>query len=102
MHHNLVPIPKVKEEGYLEDSGDVLKIITEKKVGLAMTGYGENAFGIKIEKTPIINAGSISWELHRNPFGNSFNLIDIYENTIVAYEIHTIQNSKKLLGKWLR
>ena len=100
MHHNLVPVPGVREIGYLEDAGNVLKIITDKKTELTLTGHGGNSNAVKVEKSPIINAGSISWELHRNPFGNSFNVIDIYEDMIVAFEIQATWGSRKLLGMW--
>jgi len=100
MHHNIIPIPRSREIGFLEDGGNVLKILTEEKAELVLTGHGGNTLGIKVEETPIINAGSISWELHRNPFGNSFNLIDIYEDMIAAFEIQATWGSRKLLGIW--
>ena len=100
MHHNIIPIPRSREIGFLEDGGDVLKLLTSERADLVLTGHGGNAFGLKIESTPIVNAGSISWELHRNPFGNSYNLIDIYENMIVAFQIQATWNAGKLLGIW--
>jgi len=100
MHHNITPIPKSREIGFLEDGGNVLKILTDEKANLVLTGHGGNSLGMKIEQTPIVNAGSISWELHRNPFGNSFNLIDIYEDMIATFEIQATWGSRKLLGMW--
>ncbi|WP_172672578.1 metallophosphoesterase [Thermococcus sp. EP1] len=100
MHHNITPIPKSREIGFLEDGGNVLKILTEENTNLVLTGHGGNSLGIKVEETPIINAGSISWELHRNPFGNSFNIIDIYEDMVAAFEIQATWGSRKLLGLW--
>ncbi|MFA4646416.1 metallophosphoesterase [Pyrococcus kukulkanii] len=100
MHHNLVPVPRARELGYLEDAGNVLKIITDQETELTLTGHGGNAHAVKVEKTPIINAGSISWELHRDPFGNSFNLIDVYEDMIIAFEVQATWGSRKLLGMW--
>lgn len=100
MHHNVIPIPKSRELGFLEDGGNVLKILASHAADLVLTGHGGNAVGIKVENTPIINAGSISWELHRNPFGNSFNLIDIYPSMVVAFEVQATWGSRKLLGMW--
>ncbi len=57
---------------------------------------------MKIENTPIVNAGSVSWELHRNPFGNSFNLVDIYTDMVVVWEVQSTWGSRKLLGIWKR
>ncbi len=100
MHHNVVPIPNVREIGFLEDAGNVLNTLVSKRADLVLTGHGGNALGIKIENTPIINAGSISWELHRNPFGNSFNVIDIYSGMIFAFEVQATWGARKLLGIW--
>lgn len=102
MHHNVVPVPKSREIGFLEDAGDVLKVLTDEGTELVLTGHGGNAFGVKIENTPIVNAGSVSWELHRNPFGNSFNLVDIYREMVVVWEVQSTWGSRKLLGIWKR
>ncbi len=100
MHHNVLPIPRSRELGFLEDAGDVLKAITEGEANLVLTGHGGNTFGVKIEKTPVVNAGSVSWELHRNPFGNSFNLIDVYRDITVVFEVQSTWGTRKLLGIW--
>ena len=100
LHHNVVPIPRSRELGFLEDAGDVLHVLTEGGANLVLTGHGGNAFGVKVESTPVVNAGSISWELHRNPFGNSFNVIDIYRDMMVAFEVQATWGSGRLLGIW--
>ncbi|ASJ11358.1 phosphohydrolase [Thermococcus sp. P6] len=100
MHHNVVPVPRSRDVGFLEDAGDVLRVITEGEANLVLTGHGGNSFGIKIEKTPIINAGSISWELHRNPYGNSFNIIDVYPDMVVAFEMQATWGSRRPIGMW--
>jgi len=102
MHHNIVPIPRSREIGFLEDAGDVLRTLTEEGAGLVLTGHGGNSFAARVDETPVINAGSISWELHRNPFGNSFNVIDIYRDMVVAFEIQATWGSGRLLGMWAR
>ena len=100
MHHNIVPIPRSRELGFLEDAGDVLKVLTDGEANLVLTGHGGNTFAVKIEKTPVVNAGSVSWELHRNPFGNSFNLIDVYRDMTVVFEVQATWGTRKLLGIW--
>ncbi len=100
MHHNIIPVPRSRELGFLEDAGDVLRVLTEGRANLVLTGHGGNTFGVKVEGTPIVNAGSISWELHRNPFGNSFNLIDVYEDMIVAFEVQATWGTRRLIGLW--
>ncbi len=102
MHHNVIPIPRSREIGFLEDGGDVLKLLTREGTELVLTGHGGNAYGVKVERTPIVNAGSVSWELHRNPFGNSFNLIDVYTDMVVVWEVQATWGSRKLLGIWKR
>ena len=100
MHHNVVPIPRSREVGFLEDAGDVLKLLTGKGTELVLTGHGGNAFAVKVENTIVINAGSVSWELHRNPFGNSFNVIDVYPCMVIAFEVQATWGSRRLLGVW--
>ena len=100
LHHNIIPIPRSREVGFLEDAGDVLRTVTQGDANLVLTGHGGNSFAVKVEKTPVVNAGSVSWELHRNPFGNSFNLIDIYPGMIVAFEVQATWGSGRLLGIW--
>ncbi|ASA77561.1 metallophosphoesterase [Thermococcus sp. 5-4] len=100
MHHNIVPIPRSREVGFLEDAGDVLRVITRREANLVLTGHGGNSFGIKVEKTPIVNAGSISWELHRNPYGNTFNVIDVYRDMVVVFEVQATWGSGRLVGIW--
>jgi predicted phosphodiesterase len=100
MHHNIVPIPRSREVGFLEDAGDVLRVITRREANLVLTGHGGNSFGIKVEKTPIVNAGSVSWELHRNPYGNSFNVIDVYRDMVVVFEVQATWGSGRLVGIW--
>ncbi|ANF23431.1 metallophosphoesterase family protein [Thermococcus piezophilus] len=100
MHHNIVPIPRSRERGFLEDAGDVLRMLTREKANLVLTGHGGNSFGIKVENTPIVNASSVSWELHRNPYGNTFNLIDIYRDLMVVFEVQATWGSGRLLGMW--
>lgn len=51
------------------------------------TGFGGNSFFLKIENTVFANAGSFSWELHRNPHGYSFNLIELFTDRISIKEI---------------
>ncbi len=100
MHHNVVPIPGSRERGFLEDAGDVLKLLTENNTELVLTGHGGNAFAVRVEDTVVVNAGSVSWELHRNTFGNSFNVIDVYPDMVVVFEVQALWGSRRLLGMW--
>ncbi|SNR79703.1 metallophosphoesterase family protein [Desulfurobacterium atlanticum] len=88
LHHNLLPVPHNRETGILEDAGDIIKLLIDKGVKLVLTGYGDNSFFTKLENVSFVNSGSFSWELHNNPAGFSFNLIEIYENDVCVKEIY--------------
>ena len=87
LHHNLLPVPRNRETGVLEDAGDIIKLLIDKGVKLVLTGYGGNSFFTKLENIFFVNAGSFSWELHNNPDGYSFNLIEIYENDVCVKKV---------------
>ena len=101
-HHNVVPIPHAREKGLLEDSGDLLKTILRKKINLVLTGTSSHPFAVMIDNTIIVNANSVSSVFHRSVYGNSFNVIDIYEKNIVAYEINSLWGTRRVLGMWER
>ncbi|WP_457568872.1 metallophosphoesterase family protein [Desulfurobacterium sp.] len=93
LHHNLIPIPRNRENGYLEDAGDIIKTLVENNVKLVMTGFGGNSFFLKIENTVFANAGSFSWELHRNPHGYSFNSIELFTDRVSIKEINILSQN---------
>jgi predicted phosphodiesterase len=102
LHHNVIPIPHIRERGLLEDSGDFLRELCDINVDLVLTGHSSHPYAVKIENTLICNANTISGLHHRNPFGNSFNVIDIYEKLIYISEIHSLWGSRRILGTWKR
>ena len=100
LHHNVIPIPHSREKGLLEDSGDLLYDIVDKKIDLVLTGTSSHPFAVKINDTIIVNANSVSSVYTRSISGNSFNMIDIYENLIVVYEVNSLWGKKKIIGMW--
>ncbi|MBU7016513.1 MAG: metallophosphoesterase [Theionarchaea archaeon] len=102
LHHNVVPLPHIREKGLLEDSGDVLKSLCDLQVDLVLTGHSSYPSAKKVDKTIISNANAISCQYVRSLYGNSFNVIDIYENLANISEIHSLLGSKRILGIWKR
>ena len=102
LHHNVIPIIHSREKGLLEDSGDLLKQIVDEKISLVLTGTSSHAYALKIEDTVVVNANSLSSVYHRSVHGNSFNLIDIYENIVIVYEVNSLWGTKRILGMWDR
>lgn len=100
LHHNVLPIPHSREKGLLEDSGDLLKDIVENRINLVLTGASAHPYVGKVENTLIVNANSLSSVYHRSLFGNSFNLIDIYEKVIAVFDVNSLWKKRRLLGLW--
>ncbi len=102
LHHNILPIPHAREKGLLEDSGDFLREVVDKKIDLVLTGTSSHPSAMKIGDTVVVNANSMSSVYQRSKFGNSFNVIDIYEKAIVVYEINSLWGRRKIQGVWDR
>lgn len=102
MHHNIVPLPHIREKGLLEDAGDVLKAFCDLHVDLVLTGHSSYPYVTRINDTIISNTNALSSQYVRSLYGNSFNVIDIYENLINIYEIHSLWRAKRILGIWKR
>lgn len=101
-HHNVVPLPHIREKGLLEDSGDVLKSLCDLKVDLVLTGHSSYPYATKVNDTVLCNANAVSCQYVRSLYGNSFNVIDIYENVVYISEINSLWGSKRILGIWKR
>lgn len=102
LHHNVLPIPHAREKGLLEDGGDFLREAVDEKVDLILTGTSSHPFAARVEKTVIANANSLSSVYQRSLFGNSFNVIDVYEKVLVVSEISSLWGTRRILGMWER
>ena len=102
MHHNVVPIPRIRERGLLEDAGDLLEFFVSEGVDLVLTGCSSFPMAIKVEGTLLVNANTISDRVHRSPFGCSFNVVDVYEDFVMVQEVHSLWGSRRTLGIWQR
>jgi 3',5'-cyclic AMP phosphodiesterase CpdA len=102
LHHNVIPLPHIREKGLLEDAGDVLKALSDTQVDLVLTGHSSYPYASRADRTIISNTNAVSCRYSRSSYGNSFNIIDIYENLIAVSEIHSLWGSKRILGIWKR
>ena len=102
IHHNVLPIPHSREKGLLEDSGDLLRQLADAQIDLVLTGTSSHPFAARVENTIVVNANSLSSVYQRSIFGNSFNIIDIYEEAIAVFEINSLWGRRRLLGIWER
>ncbi len=102
LHHNVLPIPHAREKGLLEDSGDFLRELVDEEIDLVLTGTSSHPFSAKIGDTIVVNANSMSSVYQRSVYGNSFNLIDIYEKVIVVSEINSLWGTRRIVGMWER
>lgn len=102
LHHHLVPVPHSREKGLLEDAGDLLRESVDGAIDLILTGTSSHAYAVRVAGTIIVNASSVSSVYQRSTFGHSFNLIDIYEEAVVAIEINAMWGARRTLGLWSR
>ncbi|MBS3813267.1 metallophosphoesterase [Candidatus Bipolaricaulota bacterium] len=100
LHHNVLPIPHSREKGLLEDSGDLLRESVDNNVHVILTGTSSHPFATRINNTVVANANSFSSIYQRSLYGNSFNLIDIYEKIIVVSEVNCLWGTRRILGMW--
>jgi predicted phosphodiesterase len=100
-HHHILPLPNIREKYPIEDSGDILKDLTDMKVDMILTGHRHIANTRKINQTVIINANTLSSKRTLAKQPNSFNLIDIFTNgTAKITEISIKNGMQKLLGTY--
>ena len=84
-HHHLVPIPNSgREHNIIEDAGETLDIILRNDIPLVLMGHRHVPYGVKIHNTLLVNAGTFSCNRTRGHFGNTFNIIDIEDNSILV------------------
>jgi 3',5'-cyclic AMP phosphodiesterase CpdA len=82
-HHHVIPVPNSgRETNIIEDAGETLDIILKNEVPLVLMGHRHVPWGVKIHKTLLVNAGTFSCIRTRARFGNTFNIVDIDDDSI--------------------
>jgi putative phosphoesterase len=94
-HHHILPIPHTREKYPIEDAGDVLKDLTEINVDMILTGHRHVTNILKIDKTIVVNANTLSSKRILAKHENSFNLIDIFKNGNTTIKELIIETGKQ-------
>ncbi|MGC1120951.1 MAG: metallophosphoesterase [Candidatus Methanofastidiosia archaeon] len=102
LHHNVIPLPHIREKGLLEDAGDVLRTLCDLQVDLVLTGHSSYPYASRVDNTVISNANAVSCQYVRSLFGNSLNVVDIFDRALVISELHSLWRSKRIMGIWWR
>ncbi|HWR63785.1 MAG TPA: metallophosphoesterase [Candidatus Thermoplasmatota archaeon] len=100
-HHHLVPIPNSgREHNIIEDAGETLDIILRNNVPLVLMGHRHVPYAVKIHNTLLVNAGTFSCNRTRAHFGNTFNIIDFKNNTIIVTVINVEKEKQEKMVKY--
>jgi len=85
IHHHIVPVPDTgADQITIIDAGDVLRSLTKTKANLVLCGHRHRPWRWQIENMQVVHAGSVSCEKLRGFFCNSYNIIEIKNNTVNA------------------
>ncbi len=98
-HHHVIPLPGIVEKAWLEDAGDVLRRLIDLPVSIVLTGHKHVTSCDRLDNTLFINTGTFSSKKILNPYGNTFNIIDLIDDTaIVVHEFSIQLGTKRLIG----
>ena len=85
IHHHIVPVPDTgADQITIIDAGDVLRSLAKTKANLVLCGHRHRPWRWQIENMQVVHAGSVSCEKLRGFFCNSYNIIEIKNNTVNA------------------
>jgi len=85
IHHHIVPVPDTgADQITIIDAGDVLRSLTKTKANLVLCGHRHRPWRWQIENMQVVHAGSVSCEKLRGFFCNTYNIIEIKNNTVDA------------------
>lgn len=84
IHHHIIPVPDTgADQITIIDAGDVLRSLTKTQANLVLCGHRHRPWKWQIENMQVVHAGSTSCEKLRGFFLNSYNVIQIKNNTIM-------------------
>ena len=94
-HHHVVPVPNSgRETNIIDDAGETLDIILKNEIPLVLMGHRHVPWAVKIHKTLLVNAGTLSCNRTRAHYGNTFNIIDI-DNDEIEVTVVNIRKEKQ-------
>ncbi|MFX0096496.1 MAG: metallophosphoesterase family protein [Candidatus Hodarchaeota archaeon] len=97
-HHHLMPLPHVREEHALEDAGNVLASVIGN-ADVVLTGHRHISSSLMIDGCLVSNCGTLSNRKYQNPYGNTFNMIDVFNNgSAVVSEINVPTGLRRIVG----
>jgi Icc protein len=95
-HHHLIPVPNSgREANIIEDAGETLDIILKNEIPLVLMGHRHVPWAVKIHKSLLVNAGTLSCNRTRAHLGNTFNIIDIDKNKIEVTVLNIRTDDRK-------
>ncbi|MGH8997858.1 MAG: metallophosphoesterase family protein [Acidimicrobiia bacterium] len=85
LHHHLLPVPGTgRERNTVWDAGDVLSLISEAGVGLALSGHKHVPFVWLLNDVLVVNSGTVSSHRLRGYVRPSYNVIEVTEEQVVV------------------
>lgn len=82
MHHHVIQVPDTGTDRItIVDAGDALKSLLNAQADLVLCGHRHRPWMWKINNMLIAHAGTVSSERTRGYFANTYNIIDVNENT---------------------
>jgi len=83
MHHHLIPVPDTGlEAAIVEDTGDVLKMLSKLSPDLVLSGHRHRPWSWKLNDINFLFSGAVSTIRLRGFFENSYNVIKIENGKI--------------------
>ena len=85
LHHHLIPVPDTgMERNIVSDAGDFLWTLTKYDVNLVLCGHRHRPWLWTLGKLMILHAGTVSTNRFRGFYQNTYNIIEIVNNTVTA------------------
>jgi len=85
LHHHLIPVPDTgMERNIVSDAGDFLWTLTKYDVNLVLCGHRHRPWLWTLGKLMILHAGTVSTNRFRGFYQNTYNIIEIKNNTVTA------------------
>lgn len=102
MHHHLIPVPHTgRERATIGDGGTVLDALVDAGVDIVICGHRHTPCAWLINNMAVVNAGSASAVKLRANIGNSYNIINIDDNTIEII-LKEIGKKPKTIAKYIK
>jgi 3',5'-cyclic AMP phosphodiesterase CpdA len=103
LHHHLVPVPNSgREQNIINDAGGVLDMVLKNDVPLILMGHRHVPYAVRVHNTLMVNAGTFSSSRTRAHLGNSFNIIDIMDKSILLTVYNIDSDEQKVMVEFDR